>query len=280
MNNINELAPDYYLSNFYKLLYHTSTWYQDLLTVEEQQWFSHFHQLSHHAQCLLVRLLSRKGTFFRSDKFNYHEIDDLQACLFELEHLKFIELSPHLSNRELASQLLTKPEILRIFPQLPRTLKKNNLIESLSEQTFKHLDTLDFTIIKLNSAHIIEVLLTLFFANARQDLSQFVLTDISVHRFESYPLSKTLRFFDDRQQVEQLMLLGSLSDLYFQSNRKQVSNLEQLINSLPEAINHNYLDRKREQLINRIARDYERLGYFDTALSLFRQTSLPHSLLI
>ncbi|AUI87846.1 VRR-NUC domain-containing protein [Vibrio azureus] len=277
MNDINELAPDYYLKNFCKLIHHAESWYQDLLTTEEQQWLSSFHQLPHSAQCLLVRLYSRKGDLFRSDKLNYNEIEDIPACLLTLESFKLIELSPVLSNQELASQLLTKPEALAVFPNCSKLLKKKELVDSLSKETFDQFSVLNFTIIKLNSAHIIEVLLALFFANARQDLSQFVLSDLGVHRFENYPLSKSLRFFDQRKQVNQLIELSALSDLYTQLDRKQVTNLDQLVSALPASIGHHYLDRKREHLLNDIARDYERLNNFDTALALFNQTSLPPS---
>ncbi|HCH6350973.1 TPA: VRR-NUC domain-containing protein, partial [Vibrio parahaemolyticus] len=106
-----ELAPDYYLENFFKLTHHALTWYSDLLTEEEHTWLCSFNSLNKHAQCLLVRLYSRKGCWFRSDKLNYQEIPFIDAALAELGEQDFISLSPPLSHQELAANLLTKPEI-------------------------------------------------------------------------------------------------------------------------------------------------------------------------
>lgn len=122
-----------------------------------------FDSLSKHAQCLLVRLYSRKGCWFRSDKLSYQEIPSINEALAELSQHEFVALSPPLSHQELAANLLTKPEISTLYPELPKSLKKDALVERLSNAEFDRIEKLDFTIVKLNSAHMIDVLLTLFF---------------------------------------------------------------------------------------------------------------------
>lgn len=64
----------------------------------------------------------------------------------------------------------------------------------MSNTEFDQFDLLEFSVIRLNAAHMIDVLLTLFFANTHQDLSQFVLDDLGLHQFEHYQLSKERRF--------------------------------------------------------------------------------------
>ncbi|MDV5044917.1 VRR-NUC domain-containing protein [Vibrio diabolicus] len=272
-----ELAPDYYLENFFKLTHHAVTWYSDLLAEEEHAWLCSFDSLSKQAQCLLVRLYSRKGCWFRSDKLSYQEIPSINEALAELSQHEFVALSPTLSHQELASNLLTKPEISALYPELPKSLKKDVLVESLSNTEFDRFEQLEFTIIKLNSAHMIDVLLTLFFANTHQDLSQFVLDDLGLHQFEQYQLSKVRRFFDSREQIDRLIELSQLANLYWQFDRKDKANLDLLIEAMPHPVSHHYVDRKREHMLNDIARDYERINELETALSLFSQTQLAPS---
>ncbi|CAE6945893.1 VRR_NUC [Vibrio sp. B1FLJ16] len=272
-----ELAPDYYLDNFFKLTQHATKWYGDLLSDEEHQWLSAFEQLSKHAQCLLVRLYSRKGCWFRSDKLSYAEIPSIDESLIELNQSKLVELSPNLSHQELTANLLTKPEILALYPNLPKSLKKDALVEQLSSNEFISFSALDFTVIRLNSAHMIDVLLTLFFANTHQDLSQFVLDDLGLHKFEHYQLSKERRFFESRLQIDRLIELSELANIYWQCDRKDKANLDLLIKAMPETVQHSYVDRKREHMLNDIARDYERISELETALALFKQTNLPPS---
>ncbi|HGY9616902.1 VRR-NUC domain-containing protein [Vibrio harveyi] len=277
MENTVELAPDYYLDNFFKLTQHATKWYSDLLSQDEHQWLSAFGSLSKPAQCLLVRLYSRKGCWFRSDKLNYQEIENIQSALDELATHDFVSLSPDLTTQELAANLLTKPEIVMLYPEHPKSLKKEALVACLSEERFELFEALDFTVIKLNSAHMIDVLLTLFFANTHQDLSQFVLDDLGLHQFEQYQLSKARRFFESREQIDRLIELSQLSNLYWQCDRKQKANLDVLIEAMPERVEHRYVDRKREHMINDIARDYERINELEIAIALFETTTLTPS---
>ncbi|WP_319533983.1 VRR-NUC domain-containing protein [uncultured Vibrio sp.] len=277
MENTVELAPDYYLENFFKLTHHAIRWYNDLLTEEEHEWLHSFEALSKHAQCLLVRLYSRKGCWFRRDKLSYQEIPSIDEVLIELSQQELVSLSPTLSHQELAANLLTKPEISALYPEQPKSLKKNALVECLSNTKFDRYDQLDFTVIKLNSAHMIDVLLTLFFANTHQDLSQFVLDDLGLHQFEQYQLSKERRFFDSREQIDRFIELSQLANLYWQFDRKDKSNLALLIEAMPKKVSHDYIDRKREHMLNDIARDYERINELETALEIFTQTRLTPS---
>lgn len=277
MENSVELAPEYYLDNFYTLTRHATEWYKDLLSPAEHQWLACFDRLGKPAQCLLVRLYSRKGCWFRSDKLNYQEIKDIQSALNELAKHNLVELSPPLSTKDLATFLLTKPEILALYPQYSKSLKKEALITCLPEDEFNRYEALAFSVIKLHSAHIIDVLLTLFFANTHQDLSQFVLDDLGLHRFEQYQLSQARRFFDTRLQIDRLIELSQISTFYWQCNRKDKANLDHLVAIMPDAVDHHYVDRKRQHIMNDVARDYERIHEFELALALFEQTQLTPS---
>lgn len=83
--------------------------------------------------------------------------------------------------------------------------------------------------------------------------------------------------FDSREQIDRLIELSQLSNLYWQFDRKDKTNLDLLIEAMPDAVKHDYVDRKREHMLNDIARDYERINELEIALALFEQTQLPPS---
>ena len=269
------LAPDYYLSNFKRLIDHACQWYTDLLTEEEHNWINAFQTLPHPAQSLIVRLLSRKGEWFRSDKLNYPEIKQLDEQWPALENAGFVERNPAVSELVLCEQLFTKPEIIARHPTLNKALKKPDLIAAIDPS--EPAQPTPFTVILLAHNQIIELLLILFFANARQDLSQFVLDDLGLHRFEQYPLSHTLRFFHNREEVEQLRQLQHLAQAYWLNEKQPTAAILSLCEQLPNKASHPYVERKRQKLINQLARALERQGEAELALRYFAQSSLPPS---
>ncbi|MEZ9201282.1 VRR-NUC domain-containing protein [Vibrio splendidus] len=279
-----QLSSTYYLDNFNRLVEHAQTLYTDLLSDDECRWLSTYKRLPVSSQCLMVRLLSRKGRWFRSDKLNYVEIPDLNTALQELSTAGFIALShpaeQHdlvISNVELGLHLLTKPELLSIFPALKnhRTAKKDELLLRLEQQPFDQFQNLNFDCIYVVESQVIDVLLLLFFANTYQDLSQFVLSDLGLNTFENYPLSKQRRFFTSREQLDQLLQIRDVQRLYSEGDRKDSEFLEQLLQSIPEESEHRSIARKRSRLINNIARDLERLNLNEQAVFWFRQSTLP-----
>ncbi|MFM2588079.1 VRR-NUC domain-containing protein [Vibrio sp. TBV020] len=272
-----ELAPDYYLYNFKKLTRHTLDWYPDFLYANEHEWVAKFEQLEHDSQCLLVRLLSRKGHWFRSDKLNYVEIPSLSSALAQLEQHGFIAINPPISAQTLGDCLLTKAELVTLFPTTNKSLRKEQLVSELSAEPYSNFSTLTFDIIELQNPQVISLLLALFFANTHQDLSQFVLEDLGLHHFENYQLSKTRRFFNTRTEVEQLLQLTEIQTNYANANRKGSKALFTLLDQLPSEVEHKYIERKRQHLINELARDLERLECYEDALVWFHKTALPPS---
>ncbi|MCF7485047.1 VRR-NUC domain-containing protein [Vibrio sp. A2-1] len=281
-----QLSPTYYLDNFNRLIEHAQTLYPDLLSDDECRWLSEYTRLSEPSQCLMVRLLSRKGRWFRSDKLNYVEISDLNTALQELSTAGFIALSHPaerhdlvVSNVELGLHLLTKPELLNLFPAFKsnKTAKKDELLALLDHQPFDQFQSLAFDCIYVVESEVIDVLLLLFFANTYQDLSQFVLSDLGLNTFENYSLSKQRRFFTSREQLNQLLQMRDVQRLYSEGDRKDSEFLEQLLQSIPAESEHRSIARKRSRLINDIARDLERLNLNDQAVFWFKQSILPPS---
>ncbi|WP_339386662.1 VRR-NUC domain-containing protein [Vibrio caribbeanicus] len=272
-----ELPADYYLDNFLKLIRHSVEWYEPLLKSKEQKWINKFICLKKNEQCLLVRLLSRKGCWFRSDKLRYDEIESIPSALMALEAAEFVTINPNIEVKELCIHLLTKPEIVSLFPHLKANLKKDQLIELLPADLFKHHDSLSFSIIHLSHAEIINVLLALFFGNTQQDLSQFVLNDLGLQQFENYSLEAIEPFFKHREQLDQLLTVSTLQSQYYQDKPKDADSLLALLENLPKDISHPHVERKKQHFINLLARDLERLGEYTASLKWFSHNQLPPS---
>lgn len=247
-----------------------------MLNENEKLWIQQFSDLSHQSQCLLVRLLSRKGEWFRSDKLVYTEIPDLTLALTELDNGGFITLSPPITQKAIARCLFTKAEIVTLF-NLPSSPKKEELIESLPDENFAAGGSLPFIWLKLNHATIIDYLLVLFFANTRQDLSQFVLEELGLHRFEQYRMCPETRFFTSREQVEALCRIQQLREAYSECNRKEAEILLSLLAQLPPDTHHEYTEHRRQRLINDLSRDLERGQHYHEALHWFSQTQIAPS---
>lgn len=278
-----ELPEGYYHCNFNTLIEHAQNHYPDLLHSEELQWIKDYYSLDIQAQRLLVRLYSRKGEWFRSDKLRYAEIPDLNRAFEQLAHLSFISIPNAIDTEILCRSILTKPEVLKLFPQLGKSLSKSDLVQQACERCPAiATDQFDFTLLFLEYSAFLDTLTTLFFANARQDLSQFVLSDLGLHQFEQYSLSKALRFFNHRAEVEQLLSLARVSDRYYQieksaSRAQKLEYLSELLDVIPVNIEHPYVSRRYQRLVNHIARDFERLQDYDNAMQLFEQSTLAPS---
>jgi hypothetical protein len=280
------LPPTYYLDNFQRLIDHAQQWYFDLLNPQEQEWLERFTALPAPARCALVRMFSRKGHWFRSDKLNYQEIEDFDIQLERLSKHGFIRSSndnksnfPNLTCVELANELLTKPEVIQIFPELTkhRSARKDILLGMLSEETFTAFDQLPFTCVELLHPELIELLLVLFFGNTHQDLSQFVLSDLGLNTFEPVNISLESRFFQNRKQVDELLALHKIQHQYYELTTKDSESLTTLLSDIPTNSDHTALVRRRSKLINLIARDLERLEEYQLALHYFAQSHLPPS---
>ncbi|MBF9002478.1 VRR-NUC domain-containing protein [Vibrio nitrifigilis] len=276
-----ELAPDYYLDNFLRLIEHAHEWYVDLLTEQERDWITTFLSLNHDAQCLLVRLLSRKGEWFRSDKLNYAEIGDINGELHALQAAGLVVLNPHIDEATLSQTLLTKPEILARHPTLSRSDRKEQWLATLQQKQeaglLAQMPAYPFILIRLLNAEIIEVLLVLFFGNARQDLSQFVLEDLGLNRFEPYTLSRERRFFTERKSLEELRVIAQIQHQYWLLNKPTLTSITSLVNMIPSKASHRHVERKRQRVINLLARELERCGEYQQALYWFSQSELVPS---
>lgn len=187
------LPIGYYLENFETLLADVEGRYSDLLTPAELGFLIEFRALSENARRLYTRLLSRRGPWFRSDRLRYAEIqsataaDELVAAGFAApagagDAAALVEPLRH--DPDAAARLIARAPLLRLL--------------------------------RLDCVAIFRLL---FFGNLTQDLSEFVLADLGVVRFEPVPLDPVRRHFANRAVVEQHLHLYRLADSVLAADR-------------------------------------------------------------
>jgi hypothetical protein len=292
-----ELPVGYYLDNFQKILDFVDDHYDDILAADEKSFSTDFRSLSLDARRLYVRLVSRKGPLFRSDRLDYSEIADIEAAAAELTAAGFLQHDELWEPPEELA-LLRKEEILELIEDSgtvpdrkePRTSFRSWRKEQLAELALSlPLDLHTWIRHRFHVYHPSrekEILIyrLLFFGNLYQDLTEFVVTDLGRVRYESYHIRKRDRLFSSREVLEKTFRLIELNDAFYRTveGRSAVeidtNALLELLEYLPDrdsADDDPSLRRMRDNLINGIARHLERIGNDSQALHLYRLAELP-----
>ncbi|MCZ6502821.1 MAG: VRR-NUC domain-containing protein [Gammaproteobacteria bacterium] len=273
---VEELPQGYYLDNFHYLLEFVSRQYAHLLTKDEIAYAADFNGLPVQARMLYVRLVQRKGPLFRCDKICYEEITDLQQAIEQLAEAGFLD-DAHDAEVPEVLRLLTKKELLDLpeAAEFDSSQKKNVTLDNLID--VKVVITA-FSIVRPLLQEFLQLYKLLFFGNLTQDFTEFVLNDLGVTPFEKYPLQPDASFFESRWLIEetrQLYALNELShDIVIESDPTAMAEFVQL---LPERYDNVRLGRRHDRIVNRIARQYERLGALDDAMLLYAGTLSPPS---
>ena len=107
---MNQVLPNplYYLHNFQLVLDWVGERYDDVLIEQERCFIADFARLPETSRALFVRMVMRKGDYFRVSKLNYPELGDTHAALAPLIEMGWLALDPLLSLEQLF-ELLQKP---------------------------------------------------------------------------------------------------------------------------------------------------------------------------
>lgn len=288
-----ELAPDYYLTNFRALVDFVMVRYEPLLSDGERQFYIAFRALDIDSQRLYVRLLSRKGVpssagaLFRQGKLVYAEIDDLPRAADRLVEAGLLRRDPELPLGEYLP-LFSKAELLACSPSpLPKTLKRQALELALLEGgTEVLLNALMATesLLAVQAAEHFETFRLCFFGNLHRDLTDYVLRDLGLYRYEDYPLDRQhlpfqsraqivqhLRYYDCLEQLESTLCAGPDMILALAEQLPSPAVGENKGEGEGDATLHRRLDRLRLTL----ARQLERLEALEAADQLYRRCKRP-----
>ncbi|WP_148252723.1 VRR-NUC domain-containing protein [Aidingimonas lacisalsi] len=268
--------PFYYLRNFQFVLEWVTERYDDLLSDDEEALIETFHGLPRMSQALMVRMVMRKGCYFRTSKLRYAEIGDPCESLFPLAEAGLVVVDPELTVDTLLP-LMTLTELRRALASyisetgLSVHASKRDLsagLQAVSCETRRWSSwwpqAPDAVVMLCNEA-LFERLRLMFFGNLRQHWSEFVLTELGIQRFETVALPDESRAFQERADID---LYRELHDL-----RERLDAGEgpaELFASLPVGPFANaWLESRRSRLAFQIAREAERQGDTTTAMAIY-----------
>lgn len=266
LSNSIQLPDDYYLTNFWQLINGVTQRYQDLLHPNETELIELLKQLSLDAQKLYVRLLCRKGPYFRLDKLHYPEISEINSALNLLLQARLATTDAP-DDWNTIAQLCTTAE-LKQLGHIKGTFKKDQLLEQLLACAIPELP---FTVITLHDNQWLGLFQLLYFNNPRQSLTDFVLSDLALKRYESYRLDKQTRLYQTRAQIDLALKLALLNEQLEQCPKNGSWSLPPLLEQLPKHTEHPTLERQGQRIREKLAREYERRGEFEQALTNYQQ---------
>ncbi|MEZ5597695.1 MAG: VRR-NUC domain-containing protein [Pseudomonadales bacterium] len=171
--------------------------------------------------------------------------------------------------------LLTRQELIQQFPfsaaQLGRAVRRVELEAAiLATNTDRRLRAQLATYItwlQLNGGRSLERLLLLCFGTTRQDLSAFVLRDLGMQRYETYPLGHA-GGFADAATVDRHLAISALED--WLPRLPHITGLHvALLGRLSQADEFRPTERRRSRLLNELGRWHERRGDPDRALACY-----------
>lgn len=261
--------PFYYLKNFRMVLTSLENRYGDLFTENEGQFIRQFAQLPERSCALLVRMIMRRGMFFRSSRLRYPEIGDTAAAAAPLLETGWLE-EPDLEVEEL-HRLLTKAELvdhLALSPYL-RRLNKADLLDVLRAM---HMGPRSFhdwgmhlkdRVFRPVVKPLAEQFRVMFFGNFHQDWTEFVLSDLGINTYET--VSVRSGPFRTRAHIDAFHRMYRCQQ---QLDAGQPPG-PVMANVPPPIADSGWLEEHRQRILFQVARTYERLNDASTALKIF-----------
>jgi DNA polymerase III subunit epsilon len=182
-----DLPVYYYHDHFVEMVAFVRATYGSILTDEHDAFVVRFQHLSKDAQCLLVRMVNRRGAIFNRSLFRYAEIsdleratDDLLACgqarrLREEDYAAFVTCLPK-DILVAGAKSAGRADIRGSWPKAK--LVDYFLAQVPFEVAAEHCGAAKF--IALDDVRPLEFLLYLYFGKTEEDLKNFALRDLGI----------------------------------------------------------------------------------------------------
>lgn len=274
------LAPHrfYYLHNFQRALDWIGERYGDLLNGEEQAFLDRFAQLPQPSQALLVRMLMRRGPWFRAGKLVYAEIGSIADAAGPLQQLGWLDAGQPMALQELFA-LHTKPELLRLFAGGPvhagmRKAEMLQALQPLHEVPQAHAQwwpQAPEAVWRVMVGDLCERLRLMFFGNLYQEWSEFVLADLGVFLYETVAFDAGSRAFQARGDVDCYLALHAC-------RRALDEGMEPgaVLQSAARCESGNpWLEKRRAKVLLRIGQACERTQEWALAEQAYAQSGYP-----
>ena len=274
----------YYLHNFVRALDWLRTRYADVLGAPEQDFIARFAQLPEPAQALLVRLVMRRGPWFRAGKLAYEEIGDIHTAAAPLLALGWLDAATPMDLTELFA-LHTHREVAALFaapgphPALPKSQTKAALLQALqphhtAAQPYRQWHPASTEAVWRVAEHVIALctrLRLMFFGNLHQSWSEFVLADLGLFQYEAVPFDAQSRAFQCRADVDHYLALHALRQALDDGAERAP-----LLAAAVQATSPNpWLERRRAKLLMRLGQACEKAADWPLAEQAYAHSQHP-----
>ncbi|MDD2892915.1 MAG: VRR-NUC domain-containing protein [Halothiobacillaceae bacterium] len=267
----------YYLHNFQRALSWIGERYGDLLDGAEQRFLVQFAQLPLYSQALMVRMLMRRGPWFRVSKLVYDEIPDPIGAAGPLLALGWLDAQHPMGLEELVA-LHTKAELLQLFgAPLHAGLRKAEVLQALqplhgSPQPFAQWSPQAPELAwRVMVGDLCERLQLMFFGNLHQTWSEFVLVDLGVFKYEAVAFDAASRAFQVREDVDAYLALHACRQALDQD-----ADIDGLLQSALQCPSTNpWIEQRRAKVLLRIGQACERSEDWVRAEQAYALSSYP-----
>lgn len=275
----------YYLLNFERALAWIAERYDDLLDDGERAFlhlFLHDHaRLPGASRALLVRMLMRKGTLFRTGRLAYAEIGCPVQAAAPLAALGWIDADAAVSIDELFA-LATRPELAAMFAATPvqKGARKAEWLDTLravhdGERRYGEWHAASTEIaVRVLVAPLCERFRLMFFGNLHQDWSEFVLADLGVYQYERVAFAKSSRAFQQRADVDRYLALHACREALELTGGEAGDAVLEAVDIIDTGDNP-WLALRRAKLLFAIGHHAERRHDWDAALRVYERCAWP-----
>lgn len=268
----------YYLHNFQRALDWVQARHGDLLDEHERQFLAQFAALPQDTRALLVRMVMRRGPWFRASKLVYEEIASTPDAAAPLLALGWLCSGQGMGLFELFA-LHTKRELLQIFGGEPLhpAMRKVDMLQALSHLAEVRQPYAAWNphaaepVWRVMVGERCERLRLLFFGNLHQSWSEFVLADLGVFRYESVPFGAESRAFQARSDVDSYLSLHACR----QALDEGADRATLLQDTLACASPNPWLAQRRAKVLLRIGQASERAQDWPLAARAYAASHYP-----
>ncbi|WP_258128011.1 VRR-NUC domain-containing protein [Achromobacter anxifer] len=268
----------YYLHNFQRALAWVGDRYADLLDDGERRFMADFPGLPQASQALMVRMLMRRGPWFRASRLVYEEIGAVEAAAAPLLALGWLDAQAPMTLDELFG-LHTKPELNRMFADAScgSTARKGDLLEAVRAMGDAPRSYVAWNpqaqepVWRVAVTDICERFRLMFFGNLHQDWSEFVLADLGVFQYETVPFDASSRAFQTRADVDCYLALHACRVAL-----EEGGDADALMQAVQACASGNaWLEKRRAKVLLRIGQACERAQDWDTAQRVYEACAYP-----
>lgn len=242
-----ELPPKYYLTYFQYLIDFVKKKYPLILNEAEQQFLSDFEALTEDEKCLFIRFCNRTGSFFRTEKLKYAEIENIPESLNGLIDKGFVApLSEnHLREAMEVLAIFSKSELIELAKMLnletrgKSALKKEEVLDwllavgnwedmiyLLNSEDYANIHGLPHSLIRVLKETEVQLLKFLFFGSRHGDMTEFVTRDLGFQSYEKFDEDKMVAYFQTRQEVEDKLKVSLAREDFYLMQQADIEILD------------------------------------------------------